>query len=250
MSKITIYVRANRWVVRQAVMKLPAAARTGGALAGAMMTRCGLALLGRIRTAFIVKARGGTDDAGDKWPPLSPTTIAYRRRHPGVPRQSIRAAHRPSWMLTSKQNRRWWGLYRHGLAMFEGDKGQAARRAWFILKSEGAETLIGRYGNANVEILRDTGLLLNSLSPGVEKVSRHNIRSRHHQVFNIGPGEVIVGTNRKGALAHHKGIPGRLPQRRLWPDPAKWPSSWWLDITEQVQQGLVDLFIFLVGGRR
>lgn len=106
--------------------------------------------------------------------------------------------------------------------------------AWLVLKRDGAQTLVGKYGNRPVGILRDTGLLLNSLSPGVASAE---------QVFRTGPGEVIVGTNRRGAAAHHRGIPGRLPQRRLWPSPENWPAAWWDDIMDQLKQGLLDLAV-------
>jgi len=127
------------------------------------MTRCGLVALGLIKRAFITKSRGGTDEAGESWPPKSRRTK------------------------------------------------------------------------------RATGLLLNSLSPGVASAE---------QVFRIGHGEVIVGTNRKGAAAQHNGVPGRLPQRRLWPEPSKWPASWWRDIMEQVRTGLVDIAMQLIKGSK
>ncbi len=128
------------------------------------MTRCGFAILGNIKRAFIVKARGGIDEAGDKW------------------KRSRRAARD------------------HG------------------------------------ETLRDTGLLLNSLSPGVVS---------SEQIFRVGRGEVIIGTNRKGAMAHHMGTK-HLPQRRLWPDPKDWPNAWWDDIMDQARQGLLDLAVQMV----
>ena len=108
-----------------------------------------------------------------------------------------------------------------------------------MLKGEGAKTLLELYGNTQVDILRDTGILLNSLSPGVPG-------SVPDQVFRIGVGEVIVGTNRKGAASHHQGIPGRLPQRRLWPEPSKWPASWWESILEQGRAGLIEIIIFVL----
>ena len=61
-------------------------------------------------------------------------------------------------------------------------------------------TLLMKYGGRQVDILRDTGLLLNSLSPGVVSAE---------QVFKVAPGTVIVGTNRKWAYCHHYGdLPG------------------------------------------
>ncbi len=260
MAETIVYVRATRAAVRQAVDHSPQQARSTGAAAKAMMVRCGTVALGRIMRAFIEKSRGGTDEAGDSWKPLKPTTIAYGRRHrkkpgnprtqgpvfsrakrlPWIPKKQIRAGFAPSYALTAKQRDRWWQVYSQGLAMFRGNKGSAARRAWAILKREGATTLIAEYGNAKVDILRDTGLLLNSLSPGT---------SSSNQVFRVLPGEVIVGTNRKHAGTHHRGNPSRgLPQRRLWPDPKRWPSSWWLDILEQARQGLIDIAIQLIKG--
>ena len=60
MADTTIYVRATRAEVRQAVALIPEA-MTGGVgargIADAMMTRCGMAALGRIKQAFIVKSR-------------------------------------------------------------------------------------------------------------------------------------------------------------------------------------------------
>lgn len=240
MGETVIYVRATRAAVMQAIFKIPEAAKSGGALADAMMVRCGLVALGRIKEAFVTKSSGGTDEAGERWKPLSPKTIAYSRRHPGVPHKSVRAASAPSWMLTTPQRDKWWEMYRRGLAMYRGDKSHAARRAWFILKRAGATTLMDKYGHTQVEILRDTGLLLNSLSPGVTSAER---------VFRTVPGEVIVGTNRKWAGVHHRGSEnGRIPQRRLWPEPGKWPSIWWIDLLEQARQGLVDIAIYLAGG--
>lgn len=241
MAENVIYVKATRAQVRRAIMKAVAAASGRGSdaqeAADAMQVRLGMTALTYIRQAFVVKSRGGTDAAGLKWPPLSPKTIAYSRRHPGVPKASERAPYRPSWMLSEKQRKRWWDIYRIGLARFKGDRSAAAKMAWKIVKDEGGKTLLGEYGNTSVLILRDIGLLLNSLSPGVSPGSVEN------QVFRVGRGEVIVGTNRKGASAHHEGISGRLPQRRLWPEPSQWPAEWWADLSSQGRQGYIDIFL-------
>lgn len=245
MSQNTVYTRATRADVRRAITQAPAVARMGGPLADAMMVRCGLAALGRIRTAFIIKARGGVDDAGDSWKPLSPKTIAYsktrQRGRGGRTRAEKKRAAFPSQALNAKQQARWWDVYRRQLAIYKGDKGHAAAVAWIVLKREGAKTLLEKYGYRHVEILRDTGLLLNSLSPGVASDNR---------IFRTGRGEVILGTNRKGAAAHHYGVPGRLPQRRLWPEPARWPTTWWADIMDQLKQGILDIATSLIRGIR
>lgn len=260
MSEQTVYVAATRAEVREAFTKIPQAAMGGYGtrdMADALMVRCGLALLGHIRAAFVAKSRGGTDEAGDSWKPLSPKTVAYSRRNrkvfgdpgasrlfsraksmPWVPKSVGRAGFAPSYALTDKQRERWWEVYRQQLARFRGNKGSAAKVAWATVKREGATTLMEQFGGMKVDILRDTGLLLNSLSPGVGSAE---------QVFRVGTGEVVVGTNRKWAAVHHHGSKdGRIPQRRLWPDPARWPVSWWLDIAETARSGLVDITLYLL----
>lgn len=245
MTQNVLHLRVPASSVRAAVAILPQEACGGGGLADAMMVRCGMALLGRIKQAFVQKARGGTDEAGERWAPLSPKTIAYsktrsRGRGGRTKAEKGRGAH-PSQALNARQQTRWWALYRQGLAIYKGDKGQAARRAWGILKREGATTLLDKYGHRKVEILRDTGLLLNSLSPGT---------GAPEQVFRTERGAVTIGTNRKGARGHHEGIPGKLPQRRLWPEVNKWPALWWRDIEDQIKQGLVDIAIQLIKGTK
>lgn len=242
MTQNTVHVRATRAAIRRAVVATPAAAHRGGPIADAMMTRVGLAVLARIKRAFVVKARGGTDEAGDRWQPLSPRTIAYsktrQRGRGGRTRAEKGRPVRPSQALSGKQQDRWWQVYRRNLARFRGDKRHAAAVAWLVLKAEGATTLLQKYGGRQVEILRDTGLLLNSLSPGYGGAE---------QVFRVIPGGVIVGTNRKGAADHHRGRPERkLPQRRLWPRVSDWPASWWRDVCDELQNGMVDLAAYIV----
>ncbi len=236
MAERTIYARGSSDDIRAALAAIPQGMRGGGGAARAMLLRCGLALKSHIHAAFLVKARGGTDEAGDRWQPLSPTTIAYRRAR-RTQTERRRESH-PSQALTKRQRERWQELYCRGLAMFNGDAPSAAKRAWAILKREGATTLLAKYGNQQVEILRDTGLLLNSLSPAVA--------SSKYAVLQVGQGEVTVGTNRPWARTHHEGVPGKIPQRRLWPAPDRWPGSWWGAIIDQVRQGIVDITAELI----
>ena len=235
MTQNTVHVNVSRSRLHDALLSIPQEA-VSGPETEALLTRIGLVSLGRIKQAFVEKARGGTDEAGDRWKPLSPKTIAYSKTRSrgagGRTRTEKKRDAFPSQALTKKQNERWWDLYRQGLAIFKGNKASAARRAWAILKGEGATTLLQKYGGRQVEILRDTGLLLNSLSPGYKGPE---------QVFRIDRNSVIIGTNRKWAAAHHRGVPGKLPQRRLWPPTSKWPQTWWADITDQIKQGLLDI---------
>lgn len=244
MTANAVTVRADRAAVRDALARIPQEVRGNSIHARAMRLRVGMALLGRIKQAFVLKARGGTDAAGDRWAPLSPRTIAYSRTRSrgrgGRTKKERSNPARPSAALTDGQRHRWWEYYRQGLAIFRSNKGAAARRAWAILRRDGGvTTLLEKYGNRPVEILRDTGLLLNSLSPGTNSPE---------QVFRDEGGAIIVGTNRKGARWHHEGIPGKLPRRRLWPLPRNWPASWWADIQDQVKMGIADIAQELIRG--
>ncbi len=245
MVENVVHFRGSRAQLRAVIAKAAAIASGAGGDAGEaqgqMQLRLGLTALANIKKAFVTKAAGGTDEAGLSWPKLAKSTVAYSRRHPGVPLNvkgsQNRAGFAPSWMLTAKQRTRWWQLMRI----------VGPARAWIILKAEGAKTLIGVYGDAPAQILRDTGLLLNSLSPGVDPgaTAPSTPPAVEDQVFKVGRGEVIVGTNRKHARAHHEGT-ARIPQRRLWPDPATWPQSWWEDLADAGRTGMIDILLHLL----
>lgn len=249
----TVYVHATRPQIRQ-MMRVAI-----GALAGnhadatgqvrQLMLAMGMEAMSIVKEAFLVKAAGGTDEAGLTWPPLSPKTIAYSRRHPGLTakRNAATAEGRPGRpLLTKAENDRWKKIFagrvhayqKKGASLKEA-KAHAAATAWMILKAEGGKTILGEYGDTKVEILRDTGLLLNSFSPGVPS---------KEQILRTEPGAVILGTNRKGAADHHRGIPGRLPQRRLWPEVSSWPAAWWDRIAGVLRQGTISLVTRMLGG--
>lgn len=247
-----IHTRASRRDVEAAIRSTGklVSGGAGGAngLVRQLQTRVGLALLERVRDAFIVKARGGTDETGEHWKPLSKRTVAYTRRHPGLPKNRPFWKYHPSYGLKQKERDRWWELYRRFKGKYGGDKHRAAAAAWTVLKSEGCSpTLMERYGDTPVEILRDKGLLLNSLSPGADPDSAPASPPKQpNQVFRNGVGEVMVGTNRKHCLTHHKGT-DRIPQRRLWPEPSRWTPGWWSSMLVQAQKGAVEIITYLLG---
>lgn len=230
MTQNTVNVRATSAEVRRAISRIPQEAQAGRTLADAMMRAVGEKLLGLIKDSFIAKSEGGMDEAGDRWEPLSRQTLLRRKRKK---KRDIRRASEPS----AKQSARWRELYQQGLALYGGDKGSASRRAWAILRGEGAVTLLNKYGGTRSLILVVTGRLLNSLYPGLGSPD---------QVFRVGWGEVTVGTRRQGALAQHEGAPGRLPQRRLWPEPYRWPATWRQALAEVIRDGLVDIAVQMV----
>lgn len=232
----TVYVRVmqtrSRWgkspleAVEELVSSIPDDVSGGSIDSEALLRGGGQVALDHIKRAFLVKSAGGTDEAGDRWRPLLPKTVAYSRRvrgGKGRAKPELARDTRPSQGLTKPQQARWWDLYRQGLAMFRGDKSHAARRAWFILKGEGAITLLDKYGNEQVPVLRASGELFDSIVSGVER------------------GEIIVKATAKHAAAHHYGVPGRTPQRRLWPEPSRWPSQWWQDIANSMRDSLVEI---------
>ena len=260
MAENVVYTRGTRQGVREVIAASVSEAVGGSSEdAQALLVRMGLVALMKIKQAFVEKSKGGTDEAGESWPKLAKSTVAYSRRHPGVPKSKQRAAFAPSWMLTKKQRKRWWELYRsflgkapQGAAYHQRGaqvgSGWAAARAWKILKDEGAQTLMMKYGDEQLYILRSTGALMNSISPGIDPSEtrppvpppKPQGEGGENQVFRLGYGSVIIGTNRKHALTHHEGT-ARIPQRRLWPEPSKWPQEWWDQIIEQGKLGLLEI---------
>lgn len=218
MSQSTVLTNLTRAEAIEALMSLPQEMTGGRRAARATLVRLGLAMLRKIHEAFLVKMRGGTDDAGDRWAPLSPVTIAMRRRKRGG---------------TSSKKGRAPGRQRKASA---DDLTPTQRRTRAVIKGAGSH--FDKYGR-DAEILHDTGKLLESLRPGSFSAE---------QVFEIGDGRVIVGTVREGAVENHEGRPPKLPQRRLWPSTSDWPTSWWDDITEEVQNGVVDMVKELTTG--
>lgn len=183
----------------------------GGRQAEAVTRALGVEMLAIIKEAYLVKSQGGTDDAGIKWGPLSPATVAYGRRHPGLNQKRGRAAKagrgsRP--LLTQRQDRLWRSVYAR-LVRQGRDSATAAKIAWTVAKQAGGKTIIGQYGGTQVEIGRDTGRLLNSFSPGYGDC-----------ILEPAPGSVKVGTNVAYAKHYHA-------KRPLWPDdPARFPAAW------------------------
>ena len=239
-SHATVYTRGQPEEVREKLAQVSAVLAgtnwQASNLREALLTRIGLVLLMLIKEAFVIKARGGTDAAGISWKPLTREYIAYTRRHPGLPQAKDRR--RPGHLLTSEQEALWWKTYYRNLARFanrkgadlRGAKGHAAAIAWIVVKEAGGKTIIGEYGDTRVEIGRDTGRLLNSLSPGIQGPS-----GDPDQIFRTETNAVIVGSNRPGVEHFHK-------LRPLWKENGdEWPREWWEQINEALESGVVRL---------
>ena len=213
----------------------------------------GHAMLANIQLNFDANAAkpigGAAPEVDLKWPPLKPATIAGRRsgrgERPALRRQA----------LTPAQNRDWQSKYRSIYKFLVERRHQpksvakrvAERSSWLSIKgSTGGLTAVDVYGSRQVEILRDTGVLGNSLSVGTIDATGNYTRAggdgAQHQVFETRPREILIGTNVEYAIYHHYGT-SRMPARRLWPEPDEWPSVWWEDCLDT----LVRILPYVIG---
>ena len=113
--------------------------------------------------------------------------------------------------------------------------GRAAQIAWAKLKAMGAHTKLDVLGGRKVDVLRDTGELLASFSPGIGD----QVSNADGQIVRLKPGEITVGTNKKPW--HHK-------TRPFWPADGNLPQSWWNSMQEEAAGGIQDAVVTLLRG--
>ena len=196
-------------------------------LARGFFSALGFAALSDIKDAYITKADGGTDEMGIKWPPLKPATIAARRVGP---RDLEQAAIRTRETIRKRETSR--ALRRFQLSGLSD--GEARRRAAIVgglaATRQTGRTKVQTLGNRQVEILRDRGLLFNSLSPGEftgTDYQKPTGEGGENQIFEMRPGEIVVGTNDVKASTHQHGR-GNIPARPFLPsDEYPVPDVWW-----------------------
>lgn len=82
MPRIVIRTRLSPAQVARLVAGLAKGALSGPD-AAALQTAVGTVALAEIKRAFLQKSRGGTDEAGQTWAPLSPATVARKRKAKG-----------------------------------------------------------------------------------------------------------------------------------------------------------------------
>jgi hypothetical protein len=271
-----VYFHGTREQAREIVRNLAAilTGRTRDSLniAQGVFLALGFAALSDIKADFIRKSHGGVGEDGEQWPKLSPEYLAYQRRFgPGEKRALNKAAGVTAGMkfapgsilkttviehtitekivqnkglLTKAQVKRWNLIFSRTLArlllsMPPGEaKARAAQIAWATLKREGAKTMLDVYGHGEVDILRDTGVLLNSLSPGRitgSTYSKPTADGGEEQIFTTIANGVIVGTNVPYASVHNHGSAKLgIPKRQFLPKEA--PRVWverWLRVANQ-----------------
>lgn len=246
----TIRFQGTREEVRRRSLQL-AAILSGRAadqheIAKGFLLSLGFAALSDIKDAYVTKARGGTDEMGIRWPPLAPATIANRRLGPGDTRVKARPGETKGESLERIQKaelikRRERIRKREFKKAFQRlsvslPEMEARRRAKIVAgvkaTRETGKTKVETLGGRQVEILRDTGVLLNSLGPGLLSGTSYTSPSGEggeEHIFNLGRGEVIVGTNVVYARTHQRGDERRrIPARPFLPDETHpVPQVWW-----------------------
>lgn len=254
----TITFNGTRDDLRRALSQIPAilagAAPDSLGLAQAIQLRAGNAALSKIQQAFVVKSRGGTGEDGIKWAPLAPATIERRRQGPGD-RKAMSISSRTS-QLTDAQK----ALYRREFSARKRRllaQGLPTRQAEALARAQAHNVVRAAGGHIptrssilatrQVDILRDTSRLFNSLAAGVED----RPSNAPGQVLETFPGRVIVGTNVEYAAAQHYGT-DKIPARPLWPHDGNLPAPWWEAIVSAVRRGVQQAVTMIVaaGGSR
>ena len=246
--------------IRGFIGTLAGQGNVGASLINGVQLRVANSLLSEIEQAFIQKSRGEVGSDGIKWPPLKRETIAQRRIGPGdLAAIGIKGAGQPKsrvrGLLTKEQDKEWrrifaqtlgWLMAKFGMGEAEA-KGRAAQAAWAKLKAMGAKTKLEVLGGRQVDILRDTGKLLASFSPGLtpEEARQAAITGlwpdkpsgAEGQVLRTAPGRITVGTKEKPW--HHK-------RRPFWPDYL--PEPWARTMEKAAARGIQEAVTMIVRG--
>lgn len=246
-----IYFRGSRQLAKQLARRLLLVLTGREAdrqnIARGVFLTLGFAALNSIKQDFLVKSRGGTGADGVKWPPLTKEYLAYGRRFGTGEKAALKKAaglgkqHRfgtggNTGLLTAAQQKTWNKIFGSRLARLSlsmpirAAKTRAAQIAWAELKRQGAQTKLEVFGNRQVDMLRDTGVLFNSLSPGQLDNPGPNATysppsgdGGSDQIFQLQSAGVIVGTNVAYASAHQDGKRPFLPKDQV---PESWEQDW------------------------
>lgn len=203
-----------------------------------LQARLGVRALSLIQESFLDKSRGGGGADGQPWKPLAPSTIARRRLGRGDKKLVTQKARTRA--LTTEERKR-FNVEKSKRAAKFLDQGysrtEAADLALAVTVREmrkkgfAVQTKEEALGSRQVQTLVDTGLLLASLSPGVD----NRPSGAPGQVFETPPGKVVVGTKQR-PWHHTTDGSGRLPRRPFFPEPL--PSAWMQSLLETARDGL------------
>lgn len=108
-------------------------------------------------------------------------------------------------------------------------------------KKDPRTTALAFYGSRKVDVLRDTGRLLRSLTPGVEGQPSGN----PDQVLRLGPGELILGSKCPYLERHQEGSK-HTPARPVFPVRGKLPPAYLPAVLGAAARGVVALVVVLI----
>lgn len=245
MARHVLYTRLRRAELIDQLSRLPRiltgkeSDRSG--LARGFSLRLAVAFLQKVKLAFIVKARGGRDECGISWPPLTREYLAYGRGPKSTRTAGKLAPGGKDGFMSPAQLKQWQRDFARNLKWLaarnppEVAKAKAAAMAWAAAKRAGVRTKLDVFGRRRHTILQDRGILFNSLQPGIinELGPDASYVPPGGQVVRLQPGSVAVGSNvayaafhQNGTRANH-GEPGRgAIRRQLWPNGDQIPASW------------------------
>lgn len=246
---VTIFVKPQqREEIKQLIRDLPAilSGRSPDqfGLAHGFKLRMAVMFFSNVKEAFIIKARGGTDVAGISWPKLTKKYLAYGRGPKSSRTAGGSSPGGKDGFMSPAQLKAWQRDYAQALAWLSAKigfgrvaKSQAAAIAWSKAKARGVRTILEVFGNRDVEILRDRGILFNSLSPGVlsENGPDAFYSPPEDQVVEEQPSSLTVGTSVEYAKFHQDG------KRPLWPQDGSIPQEWVDDMVEVGISGLLEI---------
>lgn len=226
--------------------------------------------LSDVQESFVMKARSEVGVDGIRWKYLSREYLAYGRRFGSNEQSQLKRAAGlvttdkngkastaqfrfapggKKGLLTAAQLKQWRKFYAFMLArMLAGgrDEGEAKRiaagYAWNQMKARGAETKLNVYGSRQVEMLRDTNVMFNSLSPMgsaigeyVDTIGQLAGVAKNDQILQTIRGGVRVGTTVPYAASHHYGDGRRgIPARPFWPE--ELPPQWRDNMTDVLKE--------------
>lgn len=268
----TIHIRTSRAQLKQVLRYLP------GVLAGKVSIateesrgfalKLGMDVMKLCRQNFINKSNRGGGADGIPWAPLAPMTVVKRiaksgRRISRLPAKIQR--HTEDIAAAVREIKRIQKLHR-GVSTVGLDRRIEYWRDQIEKASESLYSAI-----EHIKILRDTGRLFASFSPGLEGEKRPDGE------LEVRPGQCICGTNLTYPeyRDHHHGEPtefqgdrrewptvdeileywdkkddgwqpARVPERRFWPKVENWPESWWKSIDRAAMVGAVEVLQALV----
>lgn len=244
-------------------------------IARGVFTAVGFAALSDIHADFVRKSGGAQGEDGVTWTPLKPATIARRRLGPKdkqlphiaerlkAEKEAVKEA-KKRFIAAAKQ--RYKTLVARLSLSLPADEARKRASEQIAAEQKAADFLLrGQIALAKqtgqrrqdvlsqrqVDILRDTGVLLNSLSPGEMSGDGPGVIYQppsgpggDQQAFGLFDSGVIVGTTVAYAKTHQEGK-GQVPARPFLPTqgvPQVWLDRWAAVAQLAIEAGAKELY--------